>query len=166
MHLLERSRRYAQLEEWCGEPPAQALPNLQFDPAGATWTSVASMADSMRRLFDLGSIPAATLQRTIEDSYGVKIFTETLEGDQAAACVRSSFGAAVLLNGADAPWRRNFSLAHEVFHLVTWDAVELAWDRAALARVTAHSVRTPLVPDSRRIRESVKILLDRQVIAC
>ncbi len=132
VQLLERARRYSQLEEWCGEPAAQALPNLQFEPATATRASVAELADSMRRLFDLGSIPAATLQRTLEDSYGVKIFTESLEGDQAAACVRSHFGAAVLLNGADVPWRRNFSLAHELFHLVTWDAVESAWNRGSL----------------------------------
>jgi Zn-dependent peptidase ImmA (M78 family) len=83
----------------------------------------------MRRLFDLGSIPAAALQRTLEDSFGVKVFIEPLEGSQSGACVRSDFGAGVLLNGADAPWRRNFSLAHELFHLVTWDAIETAWER-------------------------------------
>jgi len=127
--LLERARRYAQLEEWCGEPPAQPLPNVQFDPAVASWISVAALADQMRRLFDLGSIPAAALQRTLEESYGVKIFVEPLEGNQAGACVRFEFGAAVLLNGADPPWRRNFSLAHELFHLVTWDAIETAWEK-------------------------------------
>ena len=139
VQLLERARRYAQLEEWCGEPAAQALPNLQFDPARATWGAVASLAEQMRRLLDLGSIPAATLHRTLEDSYGVKIFAEPLEGDQAAACVRSDFGAAVLLNSANVPWRRNFSLAHELFHLVTWDAVELAWSRASLGEASEPS---------------------------
>lgn len=131
VQLLERARRYAQLEQWCGEPAAQSLPNLQFDPRAATWASVASLAEQMRRLLDLGSIPAAALQRTLEDCYGVKIFTEQLQGDQAGACVRSEFGAAVLLNSTDAPWRRNFSLAHELFHLVTWDAVDAAWSRSA-----------------------------------
>jgi Zn-dependent peptidase ImmA (M78 family)/transcriptional regulator with XRE-family HTH domain len=127
--LLERCRRYAQLEEWCGEEPAQALPNYQFDPASASDDLVSDLTEQTRRALELGSIPAATLERTLEDTYGVKIFVEILEGDQAAACVRSDLGAAVLLNGADVPWRRNFSLAHEVFHLVTWEAVERAWTR-------------------------------------
>ncbi len=130
--LLERCRRYAQLEEWCGEASSQALPNYQFDPASATDDLVADLAEQTRKALELGSIPAATLERTLEDTYGVKIFVEALEGDQAAACVRSDLAAAVLLNGADVPWRRNFSLAHEVFHLVTWDAVERAWNRGPL----------------------------------
>lgn len=35
------------------------------------------------------------------------------------------FGRAVLLNGSEPPWRRNFSLAHELFHLLTWSLVPL-----------------------------------------
>lgn len=45
-----------------------------------------------------------------------------------AACVRGEeFGAAILMDASEAPWRRNFSFAHELFHLVTWSAVERAW---------------------------------------
>lgn len=127
--LLDRVRRYAQLEEWCGEEPAQPLPSYDFDPRTATNAQVARLAEQTRRALELGAIPAAALQRTLEESYGVKIFVECLEGDQAGACVRSEIGSAILLNGANVPWRRNFSLAHEVFHLVTWAAVEAAWDR-------------------------------------
>jgi len=32
-----------------------------------------------------------------------------------AQLVRSEIGSAILLNGANVPWRRNFSLAHESF---------------------------------------------------
>ena len=28
------------------------------------------------------------------------------------------------MNAAQAPWRRNYNLAHEVFHLVTWDSAQ------------------------------------------
>ncbi|MFB3905367.1 MAG: ImmA/IrrE family metallo-endopeptidase [Acidobacteriota bacterium] len=38
----------------------------------------------------------------------------------AASTVSSEFGAAVLLNSRSVRWRRNFDLAHELFHLVTW----------------------------------------------
>jgi Zn-dependent peptidase ImmA (M78 family) len=128
--LLERARRYAQLEAWTGAEPAALLPNFPFDPRAATQRSVASLAAETRKQLDLGSIPAATLVRTLEDVYGVKIFFERLEedGDGAgsAACVRGEFGAAILMNAAEAPWRRNFNFAHELFHLVTWDGVERA----------------------------------------
>lgn len=129
--LLERAERYAQLEEWCGEQPAQPLPSFaDFNPESATESLVAALAEQARRMLELGSIPAAALRRTLEESYGVKIFVEPLEGDQAGACVRSTFGSAILLNAADIAWRRNFSLAHELFHLMTWDAVDQAWKKA------------------------------------
>jgi len=30
-------------------------------------------------------------------------------------------GVGILINVNDAPWRRNFDLAHELFHIITWD---------------------------------------------
>lgn len=129
--LLERARRYAQLEAWTASEPAAVLPDFPFDPRAATQHRVASLAAETRKQLDLGSIPAAALVRTLEDVYGVKIFFERLEkeddGSCSAACVRGDFGAAILMNASEAPWRRNFNFAHELFHLVTWDAVQRAW---------------------------------------
>lgn len=165
--LLERVRRYAQLEEWVGEEPAQPLPSYDLDPRAATYSHVARLAEQTRRALELGAIPAAALQRTLEDSFGVKIFVEPLEGDQAGACVRSEIGSAILLNGANVPWRRNFSLAHEVFHLVTWAAVEDLWDvgphneenepawYAKLEKLANHFAANLLLP-----AESVKARMD------
>jgi Zn-dependent peptidase ImmA (M78 family)/DNA-binding XRE family transcriptional regulator len=126
--LLERARRYAQLEEWTGAEAAAALPMFAFDPRTATEREVISLAAETRKLLDLGSIPAAGLVRTLEEVYGVKIFYEDLAADEggSAACVRGDFGAAILMNARQAPWRRNFNFAHELFHLVTWDGVEQA----------------------------------------
>jgi Zn-dependent peptidase ImmA (M78 family) len=33
----------------------------------------------------------------------------------------SALGVGVLINVNDAPWRRNFDLAHELFHIITWN---------------------------------------------
>jgi len=133
--LIERARRFAQLEQWCGETSPSTLPNEEFEPTQATYRSVEDLADRYRRILDLGNIPAASLLTTLGETYGVKIFyeplTEEVDGDSSAACVRGDFGAAVLLNASEAPWRRNFSLAHELFHLITWDSVEEAWARDA-----------------------------------
>lgn len=130
--LLERAQRYFQLERWCNEPAAMPLPNVAFDPRSARYGDVAHLAEQMRRLFDLGSIPAASLVPTLEDTYGVKIFYEDMaaDGDCSAASVRGAFGAAILMDASEAPWRRNFNFAHELFHLVTWNAVAAAWEES------------------------------------
>ncbi len=128
--LIERARRHAQLEVWCDELPAQPLPDIAFDPRTATGPLVRSLAEQMRGTFNLGGIPAASLLATLEGRYGVKIFYEDLRDDEdaSAACVRSDeFGAAILMDASEAPWRRNFSFAHELFHLITWSSVEKAW---------------------------------------
>jgi Zn-dependent peptidase ImmA (M78 family)/transcriptional regulator with XRE-family HTH domain len=127
--LLARARRYAQLEEWCEAPSRLSLPNYEFDPRTATRTDVAALAARAGRTFELGGIPAELLQPILETTYGVKVFTEPLAGGASGACVRAEFGAAVLLNSNESPSRRNYSLAHELFHLVTWDSVERAWYR-------------------------------------
>ena len=33
----------------------------------------------------------------------------------------NTLGVGVLINANDAPWRRNFDLAHELFHVITWN---------------------------------------------
>jgi len=125
--LLERARRYHQLEEWCDICLPKDLPDYRFEPASASYTDAIRIADQARGLLGLGSRPAAALTAVLEEEFGVKIFYEDLEGDQSAASVRGDFGAAILMDSSEAPWRRNFSFGHELFHLVTWEAVDRAW---------------------------------------
>jgi Zn-dependent peptidase ImmA (M78 family) len=137
--LLERARRYAQLEEWCNELPARSLPDLRVDPATTSSHDIENFAEDVARALELGPVPARTLEKTLEEDFGVKIFYESLEkesdADCSAACVRSDFGAAILIDASEKPWRRVFSLAHEVFHLVTWTAVNAAWGPASAAKI-------------------------------
>lgn len=128
--LRERAERFALLEEWCDLPPAEPLPEFAFDPRRASFADAERLALTLSRTLDLGSRPAASLLRVLEERFRLKVFYDELGGDESAACVRGAFGAAVLMNAAQAPWRRNFSLAHELFHLVTWGAVESAWPAA------------------------------------
>ena len=125
--LRERAERFALLEEWCELPPAEALPEFPFDPRRASFAEAERLALTVSRMLDLGSRPAASLLRVLEERFRLKVFYDELGEDESAACSRGAFGAAVLLNAAQAPWRRNFSLAHELFHLVTWAAVEALW---------------------------------------
>lgn len=128
--LLERARRYGLLEAWCGLPPAEPLPDYAFEPVGASFADVARLASWTGQALDLGSRPASALANVLQERYRVKVFAEPLGDGESAASVRDGFGAAVLVNASEAPWRQNFSLAHELFHLVTWTSVaqEMAKD--------------------------------------
>ena len=125
--LVRRAERYALLEEWNELPPAELLPSLALDPERASFADAARLALTVGHTLDLGSRPAASLLRVLEERFGVKVFHEELGGDESAACARGPFGAAVLVSAAQAPWRRNYSIAHELFHLATWDSVEALW---------------------------------------
>jgi Zn-dependent peptidase ImmA (M78 family)/transcriptional regulator with XRE-family HTH domain len=125
--LRERAERFALLEQFCELPVAEPLPDFAFDPQRASFADAERLACSVARTLDLGSRPAASLLPVLEERFRVKLFYDELGPGESAACSRGPFGAAVLLNAAQAPWRRNFSVAHELFHLVTWSAVESRW---------------------------------------
>lgn len=125
--FLERASRYAMLEELCDLPAPEPLPDFPFDPERAWYPEVDALANRVARTLDLGSRPATSLVKVLEERFRVKVFYADLLGDESAACVRDAFGAAVLMNAHQAPWRRNYNFAHELFHLVTWDSVARAW---------------------------------------
>ncbi len=53
---------------------------------------------------------------------GIKIIFLPLDSNiSGGSTIDEEFGLAVLVNSNDAPWRRNFDLAHEFFHLITWN---------------------------------------------
>lgn len=82
---------------------------------------VVELAEEFRRLLNMGGRPAYSLSDILEQVLGVMVFYLDLgEGGSGASTV-GDFGKAILINSSDAPWRRNYDLAHELFHLITWD---------------------------------------------
>jgi Zn-dependent peptidase ImmA (M78 family)/DNA-binding XRE family transcriptional regulator len=118
--FLRLAEQYANLERWCGDLGRTralveaATPNMDRNAA-------AEMARSVRQRLGLGDRPALALLRVLEEDYGVKLFHLPFEPTGTAACARSdAFGDAILLNANNVRWRRNYDLAHELFHLLTW----------------------------------------------
>jgi len=119
--FLKRCRWYRNLEDWCDERLPCHLPEVKGDPNRIGGSEVRSLASAVRNMLDLGQQPAASLLNVLENSCGIRIFHLHFEPNGAAACTRSDeFGMAILLNASNVRWRRNFSLAHELFHLLTW----------------------------------------------
>ncbi|MFC2141343.1 helix-turn-helix domain-containing protein [Acidobacteriota bacterium] len=82
----------------------------------------AKIASQYVDLLNLGCRPACSLAKILEEKMGVKIIYLPLDSDlSGGATIDQGFGMAILINSNDAPWRRNYDLAHEFFHLITWD---------------------------------------------
>ncbi len=73
--------------------------------------------------FNLGPVPAANLIGAMERELGVLVLmVDAIDGVSGAACRLPELDA-VLINRHEVPGRRNFDLAHELFHILTWDAM-------------------------------------------
>ena len=123
--FMVKCERYGLLEKWCNASNPQPLPSLRFRSPCPSFGDAQRQADNVRNTLQLGGRPACSLEKTLSEDYGVKIFYDDLGTNGGAAfSVTSWFGTAVLLNSCHAPWRRNFSLAHEFFHLLTMNQLE------------------------------------------
>lgn len=92
--------------------PADIRTNNQID----------GLASKIGNMLNLGSRPALSLQKVMEQMLQVKIlFIELSDFGSAASTVHPAFGAAIVVNNEEAPWRINFTLAHELFHIITWN---------------------------------------------
>jgi len=80
------------------------------------------LGSDIHKQLDLGSRPACNLLNVLENTLRVKILHLPLGEDiSGASVVDDTLGVGILANAGNAPWRRSFDLAHELFHLVTWN---------------------------------------------
>ncbi|MEW6108517.1 MAG: XRE family transcriptional regulator [Nitrospirota bacterium] len=79
------------------------------------------LAEEYRRALNLGGRPAYSLPTVLEQLLNILILYIDVGSIVSGASTSGDFGKAILVNSSDAPWRRNYDLAHEFFHLITWD---------------------------------------------
>lgn len=96
---------------------------LQVSPENIrTNYEIDTLANRVGNIFNIGSRPAFALQKVMEQMLRIKIlFVELSEFGSAASTVHPEFGASIVVNCEEAPWRINFTLAHELFHILTWN---------------------------------------------
>jgi len=76
----------------------------------------------IHNFLDLGSRPSSNLLNVLETKFRFKIIHLPLgDGVSGASVVDNILGVGILINANDAPWRRNFDLAHELFHVISWN---------------------------------------------
>lgn len=120
--FLKRYREYALLEEMSGLRTGRTLPQKKVDPEILNFRTGDRIALEIRKDLNLGDRPAGDLERVLQNDFGVKIwYLEMSEGS--AASTYGPEGPAILMNAKEAPWRRNYNFAHELFHLITWKSL-------------------------------------------
>ncbi len=73
--------------------------------------------------FSLGDVPAARLVEIMEHELGILVLmVDAFQGISGAACRLPELDV-VLINRHEVVGRRHFDLAHELFHILTWDAM-------------------------------------------
>jgi Zn-dependent peptidase ImmA (M78 family)/DNA-binding XRE family transcriptional regulator len=117
----QECRWYRDLEVWSKDESPCALPEAHPDSRPMDYRWAEDLAYKVRNELRLGERPALTLLQGLEEDCGVKVFHHAMDPTGTAACALDPyFGAGILLNSKSTQRRRNFDLAHELFHLVTW----------------------------------------------
>jgi len=120
--FLQRCRRYALVERLAKCNEEVAIPDFSFALDTCSFDKVELMAEQVRGFLQLGAIPGPALRDALENTWRIKIFQTVLEkGSAATTC--GDFGPAILENAVEPPKRRIFSLAHELFHVLTWKTI-------------------------------------------
>lgn len=98
------------------------LPRLGLT-AESSFEEAAEDGERIAKELELGDIPSRRLAAVIEDRLSTLVLhVDATEGISGAACLVRDLGA-VLINRSEPEGRRNFDLAHELFHILTWDAM-------------------------------------------
>jgi len=121
--LLDYSKQYYKLERLLGITTKWRNFKIQVDHDDVrTQKNITELADSLREHLTLGNRPASVLPNVLEQNYSVKILFQRLSDiGSGASIVHPEFGAIAVINADEVPWRRNYDLAHELFHLLTWE---------------------------------------------
>ncbi|MBF0523278.1 MAG: ImmA/IrrE family metallo-endopeptidase [Candidatus Omnitrophica bacterium] len=113
---------YYDLEKRLNLEHKHSLDQMNFDEADLkNYDKINELAEERANQLQLGSRPACVLRKILEERTNVKVLFLELSGHGSAAAAMGKFGAAILINRMDPLGRRNYDLAHEMFHLITWD---------------------------------------------
>jgi len=117
---------YRELVAQEGVPPRALGLKLEL-PDRPSYEEVQSAAETLWKEWDLGDAPATRLEEALEARLGVLVlYVDAPEGVSGAA-VQLPGLQAILVNRAEPEGRRSYDVAHELFHILTWDAFRPDW---------------------------------------
>jgi XRE family transcriptional regulator, fatty acid utilization regulator len=105
-----------------GRPSPVLRRSLKLTPK-STFEDAMEAGERFAAEFDLGPIPSARLAAVMEEKLDILVLmVDAIDGVSGAACRLPDLDT-VLINRHEVPGRRNFDLAHELFHILTWDTM-------------------------------------------
>jgi Zn-dependent peptidase ImmA (M78 family) len=95
-------------------------PSLGLSEA-SSYEDAQEAGEEVAREFKLGDAPGVRLAEVLDPTVGVLLLhVDAPRSISGAATQTDPFGA-ILINRRDPPGRRTFDIAHELFHVLTWD---------------------------------------------
>jgi XRE family transcriptional regulator, fatty acid utilization regulator len=105
-----------------GRPPPNLRQALKLT-SKSSYEEAMAAGERFAADFELGPVPAERLAEVMERRLGVLVLmVDAIEGISGAACRLPDLDA-VLINRNEVVGRRHFDLAHELFHILTWDTM-------------------------------------------
>jgi len=113
---------YRELGHQSGSEPRRLGQKLELYP-WSSFEDAEAAAALLWRAWELGEVPADRLEEAIETQLGALVlYVDAAEGISGAASQLPGLNT-ILVNRRETQGRRSFDLAHELFHLLTWDAM-------------------------------------------
>ncbi|HET6675729.1 MAG TPA: XRE family transcriptional regulator [Nitrospiraceae bacterium] len=114
---------YRHLSRLKGDSINSSLTQIGLTPK-SSYEEAWAAGEAIARALELGPVPAATLADALEERWDTLVlYVDALHGVSGAACQVGAMNT-VIINRRESEGRRNFDLAHEVFHLITWSLME------------------------------------------
>lgn len=125
-HFLEKCANFIYLEELVyGKRRSLPLPKLNLLLNKWNENDAYQLGTEIRRLLDLGAFPACGLITALEENVNVKFIHEKASDGPTSACSRYDDHCFIWINKAYAHNGIQFTIAHELFHLITFDSALL-----------------------------------------
>lgn len=87
----------------------------------SAFEDAAAFGEAVGREWNLGDKPALALERAAENNLGALIlYVDAPKGISGAACQVPGLST-ILINRNESEGRRHYDLAHEIFHVLTWE---------------------------------------------
>jgi Zn-dependent peptidase ImmA (M78 family)/DNA-binding XRE family transcriptional regulator len=124
---------YRRLGERQGTTPSLLKMSLALTERSA-YEDARAAAEALGREWDLGDVPALRLEAQLCEKLGALVlYADAPPGISGAACQLPGL-AVILVNRNEPEGRRHYDLAHETFHLLTWEQMPPAHAEGEIPR--------------------------------
>ena len=109
---------YHMLEQVTGIETDLHFTPWEYKDSYLNYDDIEKKAEELIDKMNLGARPYKNLVETLEEELNIKVLFLDLEGSGSAISTKGDFGYSIIIDAKEAPWRRNFNLAHELFHIL------------------------------------------------